>query len=86
MLDKISRDNKPYLLFDHNSNSTERSVREGFGLPDDELFVPYLPMTLSGRIWALSGEGKMFATFRPLRHRNRRNLNSGCACSVQFRQ
>ena len=103
MVDKISRDNKPYLLFDHNSNSTERSVREGLGLPDAELFVPYLPMKLGGRIWApglekslipagwdradireksdyknfsvsqleqrardLSGEDKMFATFRPL--------------------
>ncbi len=103
MVDKISRENKPYVLFDHNSNSTERSVREGLGLPDAELFVPYLPMKLGGRIWApglekslippgwdrvdireksdykdfnvskleeraraLSGQGNMFATFRPL--------------------
>jgi hypothetical protein len=49
--DKISHDNKPYILLDHNSNSAERTYREALGLPDQPIFVPYRIFALGGRIW-----------------------------------
>ncbi|HYD19536.1 MAG TPA: hypothetical protein VEF76_13760 [Patescibacteria group bacterium] len=52
LVEKISRDNEPYILLNHNSNSTERSVRDALGLPDPELFVPYRLQELGGRKWA----------------------------------
>lgn len=52
MADKISHDNKPYILLDHNSNSAERTMREALGLPGQPLFVPYRIFELGGRIWA----------------------------------
>lgn len=51
IIDQINHANKPYLLFEYNSNSTAHSLLQAMGLPEPPIFVPYRLEAVGGRIW-----------------------------------
>jgi hypothetical protein len=51
VVEQLNKDNPPYILFDYNSNSTQRTISDTLGLPQPPLFVPYKAQALGGRIW-----------------------------------
>jgi hypothetical protein len=61
IIEQLNRDNPPYLLFDYNSNSTQRTISDTLGLPQPPLFVPYKLEAMGGRIWT-PGTEKSFAS------------------------
>lgn len=60
IIEQLNKDNPPYLLFDYNSNSTQRTISDALGLPQPPLFVPYKVESVGGRIWT-PGLEKSFA-------------------------
>lgn len=51
IIGQLNRDDKPYILMDYNSNSTQRTITDAIGLQEPPLFVPYKLEALGGRIW-----------------------------------
>ena len=51
IVEQLNKDNPPYILFDYNSNSTQRTISDTLGLPQPPLFVAYKAESFGGRIW-----------------------------------
>ena len=51
IVDIINKNDDPYILTAHNSNSAQHSVLTGIGLPTPPLYVDHNLTALGGRIW-----------------------------------
>lgn len=50
-VEKLNKENPPYILLGYNSNSFQRTMLDMQGIEQPALFVPYRLQALGGRIW-----------------------------------